>query len=214
MFSKLRLICKLDLCRFIYLNFLCGAVARDKGTYILPFRGAKIEIRKGAKLIIHQNIYICANKIKGSRQEAYLQLYERSIIEISGETTLNYGAMVQAHKNAYIQIGKSHLNSWATIIADKQIKIGNDVLISRDVAIFDSDFHLVLNESGERTNNPSPVIIEDHVWIGVKSTILRGVHIGKGAVIGANSLVTTNVPDKALISTAPSRAYGYIEWRA
>ena len=41
---------------------------------------------------------------------------------------------------------------------------------------------------------PKPVIIEDDVWIGTKTILLPGVHIGKGAIIGAGSVVTKNIP--------------------
>lgn len=53
------------------------------------------------------------------------------------------------------------------------------------------------------------VVIGNDVWIGTKATILRGVSIGNGAVIGANSVVTKNVPDYAVVVGCPARIIKY-----
>ena len=50
-----------------------------------------------------------------------------------------------------------------------------------------------------------PVIIQDNVWIGEKATILPGVTIGEGAIIGANSVVTKDVPAKSLVVGCPAK---------
>lgn len=205
---------KLSITKFIFYNYLCSKVERHDGAKLLPVRGSRIELKKGSKLILRGNLNLNIGKVKGSREEAYLQLHENSTLEITGHVELAYGAMIQAHPGATIKIGQSYINTRATIIADRDIQIGNDVLISRDTVIFDSDFHPVINEEGRRTNEPSPVVIEDHVWIGVRAIVLRGVHIHTGAVIGAGALVTADVKEKVMISGMPGRAFGYIEWRS
>lgn len=53
------------------------------------------------------------------------------------------------------------------------------------------------------------VIIEDDVWIGANSVVLPGVKIGKGAVVGACSLVTKNVPEYAVVSGVPAKFMFY-----
>jgi acetyltransferase-like isoleucine patch superfamily enzyme len=50
-----------------------------------------------------------------------------------------------------------------------------------------------------------PIIIEDHAWLGVGVIVLSGVRIGKGAVVGAGSVVTDNIPDGAIAAGAPAR---------
>ncbi len=214
MLTKIKNVLKLDMFNFVYYNYLCKAVSRNNCSRIFPYKGAKIELRPGARIVLNGDLHIGTGKVKGSKAETYCQLYENSLLKINGRVTLAYGAMVQAHHDAEIQIGETHINTRATIIADKKISIGNDILISRDVAIFDSDFHPVFDAEGNRTNDPQEVQLDDHVWLGVKTTVLRGVHIGTGAVVGANALVTKDVPPKAMISTTPGRAFGYIEWKA
>lgn len=205
---------KINLLKFLYYNYLCKKIKRDKGKYLFPFKGAMIEIHRNARIEIHENFFVGSGKLNGSREEAFCQLYENSFLEVKGEVTLAYGAMIQIHKNAKVAIGICHINTRATIIADKEILIGNDVLISRDVTIFDSDFHQVINEHGNITNKPSFVHIDDHVWIGVKATILRGVHLYTGSVIGAMALVTSDVKEKVMVSAIPGRGFGLIEWRS
>ena len=50
-----------------------------------------------------------------------------------------------------------------------------------------------------------PVVIEDNVWIGEKASIMPGVHIGKGAIIAANSVVTHDVPAYAVVAGTPAK---------
>lgn len=50
-----------------------------------------------------------------------------------------------------------------------------------------------------------PVVIEDKVWIGINATILPGVRVGYGAIIGANSVVTKDVPPMTVVAGNPAR---------
>ncbi|MBP7508935.1 MAG: acyltransferase [Prolixibacteraceae bacterium] len=212
MSDMIEVIWKLDLIKFISLNYLSKNIKRKKGCYVIPYKGSKIELHKGSEIIINGNLVLCSGKIKGSKAETYCLLYENAKLIINGTCTVAYGTMLQGHKDATIEVGSAHINSNTNIIADKSIKIGQDCLISRNVLIFDSDFHPVYDANHERANPPAPVVIEDHVWIGAGATILRGVNIQKGAVIGASALVTAKVPEGAMISAIPGRAFGKIEW--
>jgi maltose O-acetyltransferase len=54
----------------------------------------------------------------------------------------------------------------------------------------------------------APIVIEDDVWIGFSATILKGVRIGKGAIIGANTVITTDVEAFAIMVGNPARKVG------
>ncbi|HEV7427625.1 MAG TPA: acyltransferase [Thermoanaerobaculia bacterium] len=98
--------------------------------------------------------------------------------------------------------------------------IGNFVLIAPRVDIFDNDSH-PLDAASRREDAidlfervrpmdytkvaQAPVVIEDDVWIGAKSTIMKGVRIGRGAVIAAASVVTKDVPPLTLVGGNPAR---------
>ena len=59
-----------------------------------------------------------------------------------------------------------------------------------------------IKEQGYRE---ADIIIEDDVWIGANSVITSGVHVGKGAIIGAGSVVTKNIPSYAIAAGTPAK---------
>ena len=65
----------------------------------------------------------------------------------------------------------------------------------------DRDFHAVDGETEAR----APVRIDAHAWIGCNAIILKGVHIGEGAVVAAGAVVTRDVPPHAVAAGNPAR---------
>lgn len=104
------------------------------------------------------------------------------------------------------------------ITSVNSITIGNNVLIAQKVTITDNS-HGELSRREELEFHPSkrcvfskgPVVIEDNVWIGDKATICPNVRVGKGSVIGANSVVTKDVPPYAVVAGAPAIILKIIE---
>ena len=99
------------------------------------------------------------------------------------------------------------------ILAAESIHIGHGCLISRMVFIYDADHHDIVNEDGKVINPPRPVIVGDHVWIGLQSLLLRGSKIGDGAVIAANSLVGGKIKAGTMASGNPARSYSEMHWK-
>jgi len=88
------------------------------------------------------------------------------------------------------------------------IKIGNNCSISQHITIIASNHQflkgiLIQNQPWETNNNY--VIIEDNVWIGANSVILPGVKIYQGAIIGAGSIVTKDIPQNAIAVGNPAK---------
>jgi acetyltransferase-like isoleucine patch superfamily enzyme len=86
------------------------------------------------------------------------------------------------------------------------ISIGDRVLIGSHAAITS------VTHDYERADLPptnKPVVIEDDVWIGTHAVIMPGVTIGKGAIVGANSVVTRDVEPYAIVIGSPARHYKY-----
>ena len=106
-----------------------------------------------------------------------------------------------------ILIGKNCAISNTTMISRVSICIGDDVFIGGGSKIFDNDFHhievapRVMGAPGES----KPIVIEDNVFIGAFSIVLKGVTIGDGAVIGAGSVVTRNVPANEIWAGVPAK---------
>jgi len=127
---------------------------------------------------------------------------------------------IAVSRNGRFKIGNhSFIGKGTRIWVRNNVSIGSYVLISHLVDIHDSNSHsldwknrrLEAVASLEK-NCPieledvknAPVVIEDDVWIGFKSSILRGVHIGKGAIIAAGSVVTKDVPAYTMVAGNPA----------
>lgn len=112
------------------------------------------------------------------------------------------GVRLEIGRGAVLKIGHgTYINRNTVVVAEERVEIGRECHISWDVVIMDSDLHPV---RGAEMNN-RPVIIEDNVWVGCRCIILKGVTIGKGAIIAAGSVVTKSIPPGAVAGGVPAR---------
>ena len=107
-------------------------------------------------------------------------------------------------------IGDNVGMSSTAIICNDKILIGNNVMIGGNTVIYDTDFHSIdpeirLNKNLDKKYAlKKPVIIEDNVFIGAHSTILKGVTIGKNSLIGACSVVSKSIPPNEIWAGNPA----------
>lgn len=115
---------------------------------------------------------------------------------------IDYGKPVTIGKGCFIQ-------QCCTFFARGGIIIGNDVFIGPKVNL------ITINHDSDPDNRSAtygrPIVIEDKVWIGINVTILPGVKIGYGAIIGAGSVVTKDVPAMTVVAGNPARIIKKIE---
>ena len=109
---------------------------------------------------------------------------------------------------AVLTIGDYFGMTGGVIVAEERIEIGDHVLIGANCTIVDTDFHPL--EPYHRQQDPAdaataPIVIEDHVFIGMQSVVLKGVTIGAGSVIGACSVVTRDIPPGVIAAGNPAR---------
>ena len=118
-----------------------------------------------------------------------------------------------------------YLGANSTIVAVNSITIGRCVIISNDVKIYDNNNHPTSPEEREKMSlngfsndnwqwkhsANAPIIIEDNVWIGQFSTILKGVTIGKGSIIGTRAVVTKDVPPYSIVAGNPAKVVKKLE---
>lgn len=114
--------------------------------------------------------------------------------------------------NPAIRIGDgTSIGDGSHITAINRIELGNNVLTGKYVLITDNahgDADPALLETAPNKRplvSKGPVVIEDNVWIGEKASILPGVHIGRGAIIGAGAVVTKDVPAGCMALGVPAR---------
>ena len=134
---------------------------------------------------------------------------------------------IVAFANGRVSIGNNvYIGDHTIIGAVDSIEIGSNVIISSEVHIYDNNNHPTdvikrekMSLSGDFFGNlwswehadSKPVSISDNVWIGERSTILKGVSIGKGAIVAANSVVTHDVPEYAIVAGNPGKVVKYLE---
>ena len=124
------------------------------------------------------------------------------------------GCRISVNEGAALSLGTGYMNYGCVIECFQRIDIGNDVAISEGVVLRDSDNHVIQYENGAESNPTSPIIIQDHVWIGMGVTILKGVTIGEGAIVAAGSLVNKDVPPHCIVGGIPAKVLKTIvNWR-
>jgi acetyltransferase-like isoleucine patch superfamily enzyme len=108
-----------------------------------------------------------------------------------------------------LSIGDNVGISNSSIYCVEKIKIGNNVLIGGDCKIYDTDFHSILAINRLKTPEvdikSKPVLIQNNVFIGTGSIILKGVNIGKNSVIAAGSVVSKDIPNNEIWGGNPIR---------
>ena len=114
---------------------------------------------------------------------------------------VNHKCIISVHDRALLSVGSNTRFSGVTIGAFKEIIIGRNCKIGANCLITDSDWH----SDDERSNAPRSIIIGDNVWLGYNCTILKGVRIGEGAMIGANSTVTKDVEPYEIVAGNPAK---------
>ena len=87
------------------------------------------------------------------------------------------------------------------------IRIGSGVQIAPQCAFYSYDHGIAPGAliRDQPLQSKGPIIIEDDAWLGFGVIVLSGVHIGKGAVVGAGAVVTQHVPDGAVVVGSPAR---------
>jgi len=109
---------------------------------------------------------------------------------------------------ARIEIGNDVGMSGATICAQTRISVGDRVAIGNNTTITDTDFH-PLDPEVRRVDSlaaaSEEVVVEDDCFIGMDALILKGTRIGRGAVVGAGSVVSGVIPSRAVVAGNPAR---------
>jgi acetyltransferase-like isoleucine patch superfamily enzyme len=210
--GKIQRLLSLNLFQFVYYNFFCKNVVRDRNCYILPVTGTKIELHKTAKIVLHANLSLNVNKYPRSGAECYLRLRKGAEMTVNGGVRLAYNATIEVHEGACFAIGQTFMNSGAVIVCAHKMTIGENCLLARHAMVFDSDHHRMYDDSGTITNYPMEVIIGDNVWLCMNSTVLKGSRIQSGSVVGANSLVNGEIGPRTLTANDTARAISKISW--
>ena len=118
-----------------------------------------------------------------------------NVVTIGDRVRVTKELTIWVDENSRVEIGSGCTIESAHLAATEhsQIRLGSDVMISTEVEIRSGDSHSIITaESGERINPAQSVRVDDHVWLGARSTILKGVHLQSNTVVGASSVVANS----------------------
>ena len=170
-------------------------------------------------------IYTCwisnslKNVGKGTRFNRPVYIRGGKCIEVGRDCILHSGVNIEAWEmlrgkafQPTISIGdKCSLGAYTHVTACNRIVIGNNVLTGAFVIISDNNHgrfdieDIAIPPLDRNLTTKGDVVIDDDVWLGDKVAILSGVHIGKGAIVAANAVVTHDVPPYSLSAGVPAR---------
>lgn len=146
--------------------------------------------------------------------------HQKNKIQIGNNTHIRGELLVWPYSQGIIIGDYCYVGKNSIIWSGEQIIIGNNVLISHNVTIIDSDSHEIdhkeraesykkLLEQGHSmsvgTVKTSPIIIEDYAWLSYGVSVLKGVTIGRGSIVAAGSVVTNDVQPFTIVAGNPAR---------
>ena len=182
-----------------------------KKVKILCKKYCRLEISKKAIIDVKGKLIIGNKENSKSKMETRVSLNENAKMDVNGNLSVGSGSDIRVFKNARLEIGSGYINGYSQIVCAKKIRIGKDVAIAREVVIRDTDAHDILYEGYQKEKE---VNIGNHVWIGAKAMIMKGVTIGDGAIIAAGAIVTKDVPARSLVAGVPAKVIKTnVEWK-
>ena len=135
-------------------------------------------------------------------------------LRVLGGGRLVIGAGTQIDRHALLRVLEGrleigpggHVGRGAVLVAREAIVIGRDVLIAEHVTLRDQDHRFGMDPPTARSGFlTAPIRLGDNVWLGAKVTVLKGVTIGNNVIVGANSVVSRDLPDNVVAVGAPAR---------
>lgn len=114
-----------------------------------------------------------------------------------------YGNGCEIVLDEMITVEQGH---FAATEENTSIQIGKECMISTEVEIRTGDSHAIRDiNTDQRLNMPKNIIIEEHVWIGARASILKGVRIRRNSIVGTGAIVTHEVPENVIVAGVPAK---------
>lgn len=191
---------QINVWQYIYLNYFSKSVIREDRSHILPYWHAVIELETSSTIRIKGgDLEIGSDRLKHSKAETLVRLRENASWESVGGCRFVYGTSFEVLKGAAVKNGYFSMNCGSSVVSANKLVIGHDVMIARNVVVYDSDFHPILDRNGNAINGSSGTVIGDHVWIGTGSIVLKNSYVGNNVIIGAGSIINGRIKDNVIL---------------
>lgn len=200
---------EVNLCSTIYLNFINFSFRKAICFPILVFGKVTIKNAQRGRLVFDCPLKTGMFQI-GKRSLGFIDKHNcRTIwdavgtVHLNGKASIGQGCCVEVGKNATLVLGREfNVTGRSTILCTNHITFGDECLLSWDLLIMDKDWHQVISTTDDRLLNPSkPINIGNHVWIGCRSVILKGVNISDNVIVAANSTISRSI-DKEFVAVS------------
>ena len=154
--------------------------------------------------LLEENIVLGKNVVIG--RGCVIKTTDGGIITIGDNVSIEGNCHIYAQYGEII-IGKNGFIGFGSqIVAKKSIKIGNDSLISAYSIIRDANYGIIKSTTiASQAHDVKEIVIEDDVCLGAHSVVTSGTTIHKGALVGANTVVTKDVEAYTVMGGVPAR---------
>jgi len=196
---------QIDAIKFIYYNYFSKNIVRQNGSYLILYKNAVLDLHPSSRIYIRgKNLEIGINKLRKSKSETHLRMRENAVWNSNNGCGLFYNTVLEIHGNAVFNSEFFTMNGGSVIICAKHIKFGEDVMLGRNIIIYDSDYHQVLNDEGNMKNSSKEVTINDHVWLTNQIMVMKGVTIGIGTIVSPYTVIRKDLPEYSLVVSSNS----------
>lgn len=131
-----------------------------------------------------------------------------NILYIGNDCVVNNTSIILDNENSEVRIGNKTSIAKAQIVSLEpyMIKIGEDCMLSYDIEIRNTDSHKIYDKTtNKRINEGNSISIGNHVWLGMRAIILKGVNIEDNSIIAGGSIVTKDVKANTIVSGNPAK---------
>jgi acetyltransferase-like isoleucine patch superfamily enzyme len=146
-----------------------------------------------------------------------LEALDQGRLRIGEGTLLEPGCWITMAPDAEVEIGEGcFLNRNTMVAAQRRVTIGDHVMFANGCFVGDAEHRYddpELPVTWQGFTSKGPVAIGDNVWFGVNCVVTGGVSVGERCVVGANSVVTTDLPARHVCAGAPARPLREIEYQ-
>ena len=162
-------------------------------------RGTRVEILgSGCRLTIGPGarLWDCSITLAGDGAELF----------IGSGCRLQQTRLCVEDRGSRLVIGAQTSIIGATLVSQegRLLQLGEDCMLAQHADLRNSDGHAIYDHAGGRINPARDVVLGDHVWLGLGSSIGNGARVGDGAVIGARALVTGEIPPACIAFGVPA----------
>ena len=190
-------------------------VILEDGFAISCYEDSDIHIDSGGRfgidfsLSCYNSSQIQIGKYANWKEREGIACFDDSRMVIGSRFYLSKDSGINCRKQSSIVIGDNCSVQWFFMCAcayEGTIVIKDNFMASYNVAVFNNDTHPIFDiEKSKQINRNKKITISEHVWAGIKSTILSGAEIGQSCIIGANSVVTRKFPNNCTLGGVPAR---------